>query len=126
MESTLIFFLFLKYFYSECFGKKRKSDTSLKTTCIDTRLEYVSQGRDGGVIFIEGAKRIKFLMEMGAYDCVFYINIPSKKDWEISTKFPLVEREDIITFVAEQTQRDQASSCIFTISDTEIAYYRKA
>ena len=92
---------------------------------ITRRLEYVSYGRDGEVIYIEGEKRIKFLMEMGAYDCVFYINIPSNQDWEISTKFPLVEREDIITFVAEQTQRDQASSCEYKISEREIAYYRK-
>jgi hypothetical protein len=92
---------------------------------ITRRLEYVSQGRDGEVIYTEGEKRIKFLMEMGAYDCVFYINIPSAKEWEASTKFPLSEREDIITFVAEQTQRDQASSCVYKISDREISYYRK-
>ncbi|MBK9256678.1 MAG: hypothetical protein IPM42_14415 [Saprospiraceae bacterium] len=92
---------------------------------ITRHLEYVSQGRDGEVIYIEGEKRIKFLMEMGAYDCVFYINIPSATEWEASTKFPLSEREDIITFVAEQTQRDQASSCVYKISDREISYYRK-
>jgi len=92
---------------------------------ITRRLEYISHGRDGEVVYTEGEKHIKFLMEMGAYDCVFYINIPSEAEWETTSTFPLSEREDIITFVAEQTQRDQSSSCDFTISEKEIAYYKK-
>jgi hypothetical protein len=92
---------------------------------ITRRVEYVNQGRDGKVIYIEGDKRITFLMEMGAYDCVFYVNIPTAKDWEEQTKFPLSEREEIITFVAAQTQRDQASSCVYKVTDREISYYRE-
>ena len=92
---------------------------------ITRRLEYISHGKDGEVIYIDGEKRIKFLMEVGAYDCVFYVNIPTESEWEKATKFPLSEREEIIIFVAERTQRDQASSCIYKISDGEIAYYRK-
>jgi len=89
------------------------------------RLEYVSQGRGGEVIYHEGKKSIKFYMEMGGGNCVFYLDIPSISDWEKTTGFPLPEREDIITFVAEQTRRDQASSCTYKISETEITYYRK-
>ena len=92
---------------------------------ITRHLEYISHGKDGEVIYIEGEKRIKFLMEVGAYDCAFYVNIPTESEWEKATKFPLSEREEIIIFVAERTQRDQASSCIYKISDGEIAYYRK-
>jgi hypothetical protein len=89
------------------------------------RLEYVSHGREGEVIYIEGEKSIRFLMEPGAYDCIFYLNIPSMANWEKTTNFPLSEREDIISFVAKETQRDQASSCDFNISENEIAYYKK-
>ena len=92
---------------------------------IGRRLQYISHGRDGEVIYIEGSKSIRFYMEMGAYDCVFYLNIPSSADWENHTGFPIEEREDIIRFVAEGTQRDQASSCTYKISETEISYFRK-
>jgi hypothetical protein len=92
---------------------------------ITRRLEYVSHGREGEVIYIEGEKSIRFLMEPGAYDCLFYLNIPAEADWEKTTNFPLSEREDIISFVAKETQRDQASSCDFKISENEIAYYKK-
>ena len=88
-------------------------------------LEYVSQGRGGDVIYLEGKKSIKFYMEMGGGNCVFYLDIPSISEWEKTTGFPLSEREDIIHFVAEQTQRDQASSCTYKISDTEITYFRR-
>lgn len=89
------------------------------------RLEYISHGREGEVIYIEGEKSIRFLMEPGAYDCLFYLNIPAEADWEKTTNFPLEKRDEIIRFVAEQTLRDQASSCTYKISDTEITYYRK-
>ena len=92
---------------------------------ITRRLEYVSQGRGGEVIYLEGKKSIKFYMEMGGGNCVFYLDIPSISEWEKTTGFPLSEREDIIHFVAEQTQRDQASSCTYKISDTEITYFRR-
>ncbi len=92
---------------------------------ITRRLEYIIHGKDGEVIYIEGEMCIKFLMEMGAYDCVFYVNIPTESDWEKATKFPLSEREEIIVFVAERTQRDQAPSCVYKIADREITYFRK-
>ena len=92
---------------------------------ITRRLEYVSQGRGGEVIYLEGKKSIKFYMEMGGGNCVFYLDIPSISEWENTTSFPLSEREDIINFVAEQTRRDQASSCKYKITETEITYFRR-
>jgi hypothetical protein len=119
--------------YRDGFGKiLPNEDLILRQNIIDRtinkftrRLEYVSQGKEGEVIYIEGGKKIIFYMEVGAYDCVFFLNIPSAAAWEKTTNFPLSEREDILTFVAEQTRRDQASSCYYKISDTEITYYRK-
>jgi hypothetical protein len=89
------------------------------------RLEFISHGRDGEVVYIEGDIKLSFYMEMGGGNCIFYLNIPSKDKWESVTKLPINEREDIINFVAEGTQREQASSCYFIISDREIAYYNK-
>jgi hypothetical protein len=89
------------------------------------RLEFISHGREGEVIYIEGETKLNFYMEMGGGNCIFYLNIPSKENWESVTKLPISEREDILNFVAEGTQRDQASSCYFIISDSEITYYKK-
>jgi hypothetical protein len=89
------------------------------------RLEFISHGREGEVVYIEGDTKLSFYMEMGGGNCLFYLNIPSHEDWESVTKLPLNEREDILNFVAEGTQREQASSCNFIISDREIAYYNK-
>lgn len=119
--------------YRDGFGNiLLNEDLNLKQNIIDKtinkftrRLEYVSQGKAGEVIYIEGGKKITFYMEVGAYDCVFFLNIPSAAAWEKTTNFPLSKREDILTFVAEQTQRDQASSCTYKISDSEIYYYLK-
>lgn len=102
-------------------------EKSIKKTVakITRRLEYISHAREGEVVYIEGEKKIRFYMEMGGNNCVFYLNIPPADTWESNTHFPLSEREDIINFVAEQTRRDQASSCHYTISDTAIHYFKQ-
>jgi hypothetical protein len=87
------------------------------------RLEFFSHGRDGEVVYIEGDTKLHFYMEMGGGNCIFYLNIPSKEQWESVTKLPLNEREDILNYIAEGTQREQAPSSYFTISDTEISYF---
>lgn len=92
---------------------------------ISRKVEYMSQGREGKVIYIEGEKSTSFYMEMGGGNCVFYLLIPPETNWEKRTNFPLGEREEIINFVASSTQRDQAPSCYFKISDTEITYFRR-
>ncbi|HMP32446.1 MAG TPA: hypothetical protein PKD85_22750, partial [Saprospiraceae bacterium] len=91
---------------------------------LSRRLEYVSYGRDGKVIYIEGDKSIQFYMEMGGYNCVFYLNIPSKINWEKETNFSIEERDEILSFVAEGTKREHATSCRYEINDNDIAYYR--
>ena len=90
-------------------------------------VKYENQGRGGYAIFIEGFKSIKFEMEYGGGDCIFIVYIPSKEKWEAQTDFPLEEREDIVTFVADRVLRDQTSSsnAYYKISETDIAYFNK-
>lgn len=89
------------------------------------RLEFLSHGREGEVIYIEGDRRVHFYMELGAYNCLFYLVIPSPENWESSTPFALEERDDILRYIAEGTLREQAPSCIYKISDCEITYFKK-
>jgi len=88
-------------------------------------VEYVSQGRSGKVIYKEGKKEITFYMEMGGGDCMFYLDIPSVANWEKSTGFTLLRRDDIVEYIAQRTKSDQASSSTYKIEDTGIVFYRK-
>ncbi len=87
-------------------------------------VEYVSQGREGEVIYHEGFKSIRFYMEFGGNDVVFILNIPAPEEWESQTGFPLDEREEIIHYVAKITQKDQGPSCDYVIHEKEILYKR--
>lgn len=87
------------------------------------KIEYSGNVRSGSVIYIEGDKRLEFYSEMGGGKCIFYVDIPSSEQWEKSTGYPLEERDEIIKFIAETTQRDQAPSGYYTIKEEEIVYY---
>lgn len=90
---------------------------------ITRKLGYVSEGRSGKVIYTEGNRTITFYMEMGGGNCIFNLDILSKKEWEKKTGFPLERREDIFKLVAAQTCKDQAPKDIYTINETSIDYY---
>ena len=53
----------------------------------------------------------------------FGIDIPTESQWEAQTKTPLSRRQEIIEFLAETVQREQAASWQYEIRDTDIAYY---
>lgn len=89
------------------------------------RIEYTGTLRDGMVIYIDSDTRIEFNNEMGGGNCLAFINIPTEKQWETATKTPLERRKDILEFVAEAVQSQQASNCNYVIRDNEIAFYYK-
>jgi hypothetical protein len=60
---------------------------------------------------------------MGGGDCVFYLDVPTAKDWEQRTGFAIGERDDILVYVATMTGRDQAPNCRYEIRSQEIVYY---
>lgn len=87
------------------------------------RLEYEGNFRGGTIIYVEGELRIKFYHEMGGGKCKFYIDIPTAEQWEAQTGTPLSRREEILTFVAQTVQREQASSWRYEIGEGEIGFY---
>jgi hypothetical protein len=87
------------------------------------RLEYEGNFRAGTIIYVEGELRIRFYHEMGGGECKFYIDIPTAEKWEAQTGAPLSRREEILTFVAQTVQREQASSWRYEIGEREIGFY---
>lgn len=85
-------------------------------------LEYEDNFRAGVIIYVDGERRIRFQHEMAGGGYKFIIDVPPAKHWEVQTGTPLAERDEIVRFVAEQVQREQASSWTFEIRDTEIAF----
>lgn len=86
------------------------------------RLEYEGNFRAGVIVYVDGTRRIRFSHEMAGAPYKFAIDIPSVASWEAATGAPVSEREEIVQFVAEQVQREQASSWTFEIRDTEIVF----
>jgi hypothetical protein len=86
------------------------------------RLEYEGNFRAGIIVYVDSVRRIRFQHEMAGGDYKFIIDVPSVAHWEAATGAPLSERDEILRFVAEQVQREQASTWTFEIRDTEIAF----
>lgn len=89
------------------------------------KVAFISQGREGEVVYQEGFKEIRFYMEFGGTDVVFYLSIPSVAKWEKSTGFSLNKRDEILSFVATQTQKYQAPSSDFKIEGNAILFTKK-
>ncbi len=87
------------------------------------RLEYEGTFRAGTVVYIDGAYRIAFSNEMCGEPMKCSIDVPTAAHWEMATGAPLSMRDEIITFVAERVQREQASSWRYEITDRSIDFY---
>lgn len=85
---------------------------------------FSSYGREGEAVYREGTKELRFYMEFGGGDVVFFLNIPDDHVWK-SAGFDESEISEIISYVAEQTRDKQAPSCNYEIGDREIIYRRK-
>ncbi len=87
------------------------------------KLDYSGNVRSGSVEYIDGEIKLTFMSEMGSGNCMFYIIVPSEKEWEESTKTPLEKRSDILDFIAQTAKRDYASNGRYEISETHIGFY---
>lgn len=87
------------------------------------KLEYISNGRCGSVIYKDDQGDIKFYYEFGGGKCVAIIFVPPVNDWTVQTKRNLSERNEILTFVAEQTIKDQSPNSYFEISENSIEIF---
>lgn len=86
------------------------------------RLEFEGNARAGMVIYVEADRRIRFSHEMCAGRVKFSIDLPRLEQWEAATGAPLSERDDIVEFVARETQRTQASSWSYEIHEDRIDF----
>lgn len=87
------------------------------------RIEYLSEGRTGYVIYIEGELQLRFYYEFGGGNCIAVIDIPATEQWEAHTKLPLSRRDDIIDFMATTVKNQQASGSRVKITDTAISFF---
>ncbi|MDP1573253.1 MAG: hypothetical protein Q8M04_03365 [Pseudomonadota bacterium] len=86
------------------------------------RLEFEGNFRAGTIWYIEGDARIKFYHEMCGGGVHFSIDIPVAEKWEAETGRPLADRDDIVEFVAAETQRRQARSWNYEIRADRIDF----
>lgn len=87
------------------------------------RLEYEGTVRAGAVIYIDPVHRIVFPNEMCGGALQASIEIPTVTHWEDATGAPLWMRDEIVAFVAERVQRDQASTWQYRITAASIDFY---
>lgn len=87
------------------------------------RLRYDGNFRAGTITYVEGDLQIAFSHEMGGGGCKFYIDVPSAAQWEAHTGTPLARRGEILLFVAQTVQREQASSWRYKIEADTITYW---
>jgi hypothetical protein len=86
-------------------------------------LEYDGSFRGGTITYVEGELRIPFSHEMYGGKYHFGIDIFNESQWEAQTKTPLSRRQEIIEFVAQTVQREQASNWKYEIRESDIAYF---
>lgn len=92
------------------------------TARFSRRLEFEGNFRAGTIHYIEGDIRIRFYHEMCGGGVHFSIDIPVAEKWQAETGQPLAERDDIVAFVAAETQRQQARSWNYVICDNRIDF----
>ncbi len=104
-------------------------DLEMRTKALDRltarfsrRLEFEGNFRAGTIWYIEGDIRLKFYHEMCGGGVHFSIDLPTAAKWESATGRPLAERDDVIAFVAAETQRRQARSWNYLIRDNRIDF----
>lgn len=92
------------------------------TARFSRRLEFEGNFRAGAIIYIEGDIRLTFYHEMCGGGVHFSIDVPVAAKWELETGRPLGERDDIVKFVAAETQRRQARTWNYVICDNRIDF----
>lgn len=100
----------------------RAKELDRLTARFSRRLEFEGNFRAGTILYIEGDCRIKFYHEMCGGGVHFSIDIPVPAKWEKETGRPLVDRDEIVTFLAQETQRRQARTWNYVIRDNCIDF----
>lgn len=87
---------------------------------------YGNRGPSGYAIYRDGTKSTGFYMEVGSGICIFYISIPDEAQWETQTGYPLTSRNEILSFLADESLKKQARlpGAYYKINETSIVFYR--
>ncbi len=89
------------------------------------KLEYINEGRGGYVVYKDALGDIRLFFEYGGGPCVAIIYVPTIEEWTVKTKRPVVDRNSILIFVAEQAIKDKAPKSYYELSDTCIEIFTK-
>jgi hypothetical protein len=88
------------------------------------RLHYENNGRGGNYIFESDQTKFSMWWEFAGGDALVILDIPSANNWKARTKLPLSQRDEILTFIAEQIVQDQISGTgSFVIGTDVITFY---
>ena len=85
-----------------------------------------SEGRSGYVNVKINHKKLKWYWEFGAGKYVAYVRIPTKDEWNSIFNDSELDREEIISLVAEEVCNQKCKDCEFDISLDSINIYRKS
>jgi hypothetical protein len=81
---------------------------------------YRQNGRGGTILYKDSENSIAFDWEFGGGNTVAIIFIPEISHWVSATEAPVNQRQEILTFIAEQVVRDQAPSGHYVINSNTI------
>ena len=86
---------------------------------------FENKGPSGYVVYHNGTESTKFYMEFIGGNCIFFIWVPSEKNWEKETGFSLEARDEILAFIANESLKKQCrvSGAYFKVNDSGIAFY---
>jgi hypothetical protein len=118
MKHNLFLKSILKYLFTN--KKDNKSENG-------RRLDFEYIGRSGYAVLRDGNKILRFYTEIGGGDCIFYMDIPSPKEWASQTGYPSEQRDEILGFIAKESLRLQPQSpeSYYKIEDKYIGFYQK-
>ena len=89
------------------------------------KLEYINQGRIGYVVYKDEQGDIRLPFEFaGGGNCIVIIFVPTVSEWIDKTNRPVVNRQAILQFVAEQSIKDKAPNCYYELYDSCIEIIR--
>lgn len=71
------------------------------------KIRFSGNLRSGFVEYESKEGSFKMLSEMGAYDVLAIIDVPTEERWESVTNLPLAKRESILHFIGQKTVEKQ-------------------
>jgi len=89
------------------------------------KVTYQTQGRGGTIYFENDSARFDLWWEFAGGDALVIVEIPTEELWKSRTNLPLADRDNVLTFIAEQIVNDQMSgSGTFVFSENFITFYK--